>query len=231
MKMKSWEVDVSADWETLRIILSDPKKTLPFFPYFEELRGYRVRFKVPRFIFNFGYEFDFDVGFGDREAIYTFRGERGILTVAFKVAGEKLRVTASWAGFGEALMRKPLENFARGVATAINEFCSSMKCPVVKFTGESGEVEHISPETAPAFIKKLAVELGTDFVVEGIAEDGTHLSAEVKDGNLKYLKVKTKTSESLIDTDVPVTNLQSEHFEGLPLGKKFRIRARKIKLS
>ncbi|WP_297501931.1 hypothetical protein [Thermococcus sp.] len=228
MKTKSWEVNVSADWETLRLILSDPKKTLPFFPYFEELRGDRVRFKVPRFIFNFGYEFEFDVGFGEREAIYTFRGERGILTVTFKMVGGKLRVTASWAGFGEALMGKPLENFARGIATAIREFCTSMKCPGVKIEGESGQVEHITPETASAFLKRLAVELGTDFVVEGRAEDGTYLSARIEDGRLKSLKVRTDKGESVIEADIPVVELGSELFEGLPLNKKFAVKAEKL---
>ncbi len=228
MKTKSWEVEVSADWETLRIILSDPKKTLPFFPYFEELRGEGVHFKVPRFIFNFGYEFEFDVGFGEGEAIYTFRRERGILTVTFKMVEGKLRVTASWAGFGEAIMGKPLENFARGIATAIKEFCASMKCPGVKIEGESGEVEHITPETAPAFLKRLAVELGTDFVVEGRAGDGTYLSAEIRGGNLRHLTVKTGISESVIDINVPVVELDSEPFEGLPLGKKFKIWTKKL---
>ncbi|WP_297506843.1 hypothetical protein [Thermococcus sp.] len=228
MKTKSWEVEVSADWETLRLILSDPKKTLPFFPYFEELRGERVRFKVPRFIFNFGYEFELDVGFGEREAIYTFRGERGILTVTFKMAGGKLRVTASWAGFGEAIMGKPLENFAKGIATAIGEFCASMKCPGVKIEGESGQVEHITPETAPAFLKRLAVELGTDFVVEGRAEDGTYLSARIEKGRLKSLKVKTDKGESVIEADLPVVELGSELFEGLPLNKKFTVKAEKL---
>ncbi len=228
MKTKSWEVEVSADWETLRLILSDPKKTLPFFPYFEELRGDRVRFKVPRFIFNFGYEFEFDVGFGEGEAIYTFRGERGILTVTFKMAGEKLRVTTSWAGFGEAIMGKPLENFARGIATAIGEFCASMKCPAVEISGGEGWAEYITPETAPALIKRLAVELGANFVIEGRAEDGTYLSAEIRDGNLKSLRVRMENAESVIETDTPLVELGSEPFEDLPLDRKFKIRANKL---
>ncbi|ASJ06883.1 STK_08120 family protein [Thermococcus pacificus] len=228
MKTRSWEVEVSADWETLRVILSDPKKTLPFFPYFGSIEGDVVRFKVPRFVFNFGYEFEFDVGFGEREAIYTFRGERGILTVTFKMIREKLRVTASWAGFGEALMGKPLENFAKGIAEAIKEFCSSMKCPGVKIEGESGEVEHITPETAPAFLKRLVVELGTDFVIEGRAEDGTYLSARIEGGRLKSLKVRTDKGESVIEADVPVVELGSELFEGLPLEKEFKIMVRKM---
>ncbi len=228
MKTKSWEVDLSADWETLRIILSDPKKTLPFFPYFEELKGNRVRFRVPRFIFNFGYEFEFNVGFGEREAIYTFKGERGILTVTFKMMGEKLRVTASWAGFGETLMGKPLENFAKGIATAIREFCSSAKCPGVKIERGDGKVENITPETAPAFLKRLAVELGTDFVVEGRAEDGTYLSARIEKGRLKILEVKTEKEESIIETDIPVVELGSELFEGLPLNKKFVVKAERL---
>ncbi|WP_456366303.1 hypothetical protein [Thermococcus sp.] len=212
----------------LKIILSDPKKTLPFFPYFEELRGGGVRFKVPRFIFNFGYEFEFDVGFGDREAMYTFREERGILTVTFKMVGGKLRVTASWAGFGEALMGKPLENFAKGIATAIREFCASMKCPGVEIGGREGWVEYVTPETAPAFIKRFAVELGADFVVEGTAEDGTYLSAEIRDGNLKSLRVRRGSAESVIETDTPLIELGSEPFEDLPLDRKFKIKAKKL---
>lgn len=38
-----------------------------------------------RFIFNFGYEFELDVGFGNSEVIYIFRGEWGIFIVIFKV--------------------------------------------------------------------------------------------------------------------------------------------------
>ncbi|MDV3104818.1 hypothetical protein [Thermococcus waiotapuensis] len=168
------------------------------------------------------------VGFKENSAVYTFTGERGILTITFEVSGGKLRVTASWAGFGESLMGKPLENFAMGIAEAIKEFCSSMKCPATEINSEGGWVEHITPETVPALIKRLAVELGTDFVVEGTAEDGTYLSAEIRGGNLTHLTVKVETSESVIHMDVPVVKLDSEPFEGLPLGKKFKIQAKKL---
>ncbi|WP_297465131.1 STK_08120 family protein [Thermococcus sp.] len=227
MKSKSVEIDVPASWETLQVILSEPERTLPFFPYFESFQNGRVRFKVPRFIFNFGYEFELDVGIGRNEVIYTFRGEKGILTVTFKMIGRKLRVTASWAGFGEALMGKPLENFAKGIAEAIREFCSSMACPVVRFHGSEGEVEHIIPETAPALVKRVAMEFGKDFILEGEAEDGTYLAIKVKDGNLKELRVRRGMKESAIEADVPVIELGKEVFEGLPLDKKFKIRARK----
>nr|WP_206203882.1 hypothetical protein [Thermococcus sp. 21S9] len=215
-------------WETLQVILSEPEKTLPFFPYFESFQNGRVRFKVPRFIFNFGYEFELDVGMGRDEAIYTFRGDKGILTVTFKMQGRKLKVTASWAGFGETFMGKPLENFAKGIAEAIKEFCSAATCPLVRFSGSEGEVEHITPETAPALVKRIALELGKDFILEGESEDGTYLSIKVVDGNLKELRVRQGMKESVIEADVPVVELGPELFEGLPLDRKFKIRARKI---
>ncbi len=228
MKTRTREVELPYGWETLLLILSEPKKTLPFFPYFEEFKGDRVKFRVPRFIFNFGYEFSLDVGIGRNEVIYTFRGERGILTVTFQMAGKKLRVTASWAGFGEAFMGRPLENFAKGIAEAIKEFCSSMACPVVKFHGSEGEAEHITPETAPALVKRVAMEFGRDFILEGEADDGTYLAVKVQDGNLRELRVRQGMKESVIEADVPFMELGKEPFEGLPLDKKFKIRARKI---
>ncbi|WP_099210221.1 hypothetical protein [Thermococcus henrietii] len=228
MKSKSFEVELPYGWETLQVILSEPEKTLPFFPYFESFQNGRVRFKVPRFIFNFGYEFELDVGMGRDEAIYTFRGDKGILTVTFKMDGRKLKVTASWAGFGETFMGKPLENFAKGIAEAIKEFCSSMACPVVRFRGSEGEVEHIGPETAPALVKRIAMEFGKDFILEGEAEDGTYLAVKVRDGKLRELRVRYGMKESVIEAEIPVIELGSEPFEGLPLDKKFKIRARKI---
>ena len=228
MKTRSWEVELPYGWETLLVILSEPKKTLPFFPYFDGIDGNRVRFKVPRFIFNFGYEFRLDVGIGRDEVIYTFEGERGILTVKFGMSENKLLVTASWAGFGETFMGKPLQNFARGMAEAIKEFCSSVACPVVRFQGNEGEVEHITPETAPALIKRIAMELGKDFVLEGEAEDGTYLAVKVQDGKMRELRVKQGMRESVIEADAPIMELGSEPFEGLPLDRKFKIRARKI---
>ncbi|WP_457741774.1 STK_08120 family protein [Thermococcus sp.] len=228
MKSKSWEVELPYPWETLVLILSEPKKTLPFFPYFEKLEGNRVSFKVPRFIFNFGYEFELDVGIGRNEVIYTFRGDKGILTVTFKMEDHRLKVTASWAGFGETFMGKPLQNFAKGIAEAIKEFCSAATCPLVKFSGNEGEVEHIDSGTAPALIKRIAMELGKDFVLEGWAEDGTYLSVKVIDGSLKEIRVRKGMKESVIEADVPVVELSSELFEGLPLDRKFKIKAKKI---
>ena len=228
MKSKSFEVELPYGWETLQVILSEPEKTLPFFPYFESFQNGRVGFKVPRFIFNFGYEFELDVGMGREEAIYTFRGDKGILTVTFKMDGRKLKVTASWAGFGETFMGKPLENFAKGIAEAIKEFCSAATCPLVRFSGSEGEVEHITPETAPALVKRIALELGKDFILEGESDDGTYLSIKVVDGNLKELRVRQGMKESVIEADVPVVELGPELFEGLPLDRKFKIKARKI---
>ncbi|WP_297476244.1 hypothetical protein [Thermococcus sp.] len=228
MKIRTWEVEVYYGWETLVLILSEPEKALPFFPYFEGMDGDRVRFKVPRFIFNFGYEFELDVGVGREEVIYTFHGKRGILTVTFCMSRKKLRVTASWAGFGEALMGKPLENFARGIAEAIREFCSSMTCPLVKLHGSEGEVERITPETAPALVKRVAMEMGKDFTLEGWADDGTYLAVKVRDGILRELRVRHGTNESVIESDVPLLELGKEVFEGIPLNKKFRIKAERL---
>ncbi|WP_456453563.1 hypothetical protein [Thermococcus sp.] len=227
MKMKSFTVGLPYGWETLKLLLSEPEKTLPFFPYFESLTGRSVRFRVPRFIFNFGYEFKLDVGFSENEAIYTFRGDRGILTVTFLMEGRSLTVTASWAGFGEVLMGKPLENFARGIAEAVKEFCSAKACPVLKSEESGGEVENITPETAPALIKHFALELGKDFSLEGTADDGTYLSVRVENGNLKEIRVREGMRESAIETNVPVVEIEGELFEGLPLNKRFRIKAKK----
>lgn len=230
MKTKSWEVPISYPWESLQVILSEPEKTLPFFPYFEGIEGNRVRFKVPRFIFNFGYEFGFTIGFQGKKAVYTFTGDRGILTITFEVAEERLRVTASWAGFGEALMGKPLENFARGIAEAIRDFCDAQaSCPILKLEEYGGTVEHVTPETAPALLKRISWELmGRDFVVEGTAEDGTTLSATVRDGRLVRLDVgEPSGKKSAIEADIPVLELGSDLFKGLPLGKDFKIVVRK----
>ncbi|ASJ08961.1 hypothetical protein A3L11_06870 [Thermococcus siculi] len=231
MKTRSWEVSISHPWESLQVILSEPEKTLPFFPYFESIDGDTARFKVPRFIFNFGYEFKLAVGFQGRKAVYTFTGDKGILTITFEMTGDRLRVTASWAGFGEALMGKPLENFARGIAEAIRDFCDAQAtCPVAELKGDEGVVERITPETAPALIKRIAWELkGKDFVVEGTAEDGTFLSVTVRGGKLLRLDVRDAGGrKSTIEADVPLLELGNEIFEGLPLDKEFRIKVREI---
>ncbi|BAD85058.1 hypothetical protein TK0869 [Thermococcus kodakarensis KOD1] len=228
MKSRRWEVEVNVDWDVLKTILSEPKKTLLFFPYFKEFDGQKVRFEVPRFIFNFGYEFELDVGFGNSEAIYTFRGERGILTVTFKVQNGRLKVTADWAGFGEALMGKPLEIFASGIAEAVQEFCTSLKCPVVKVSEEGGEVTRITPDSAPALLKRLALEFGTSFMVEGTADDGTYLAAKVVNGKLVELRLKQGTRESVISTDVSVVELDEGLFEDLPLDRSFKIKVREL---
>ncbi|ANF23150.1 hypothetical protein [Thermococcus piezophilus] len=231
MKTKSWEVELIHPWESLEVILSEPEKTLPFFPYFESIEGDTVRFKVPRFIFDFGYEFKLAVGFQKRKAIYTFTGDRGILTVTFEMTGSRLRVTASWSGFGEVFMGKPLETFAKGIAKAIQDFCSAQAaCPVMTITEEKGIVEHVTPETAPALIKRISWELkGKDFILEGISGDGTVLSAMVRDEHLVELKVKEKEGrETIIQAEVPVLELTPELFEGLPLKEKFEIKVKRI---
>ncbi|NJE30912.1 hypothetical protein E3E38_07635 [Thermococcus sp. 18S1] len=230
MKTKSWEVEISHPWESLQVILSEPEKTLPFFPYFEDIQGDRVRFKVPRFIFNFGYEFKLTVGFQERRAVYTFTGDRGILTITFEVVDGRLRVSASWAGFGEALMGKPLDNFARGIAEAIRDFCNAQaSCPVAKIQNGKGVVERITPETAPALIKRVSWELkGEDFILEGRAEDGTFLSAAVRGGKLTRLTVRDpEGKKSIIEADIPVLELGSDLFEGLPLNREFTIEVKR----
>jgi hypothetical protein len=231
MKTKGWEIELPYPWESLQVVLSEPEKTLPFFPYFESISGTKVRFKVPRFIFNFGYEFDLTVGFQEGRAVYTFTGDRGILTITFDMEGKRLRVTASWAGFGEAFMGKPLENFARGIAEAIGDFCSAQaSCPVAKISGNEGVVEHITPETAPALIKRVSWELeGRDFLLEGKAEDGTRLSTEVRGGKLVRLVVEDPSGRrSVIESDVPVLELDGEVFRGLPLEKRFEVKVREL---
>ncbi|WP_457750511.1 hypothetical protein [Thermococcus sp.] len=230
MKTKSWEVELPAPWESLKIILSEPEKTMPFFPYFEGIEGTRVKFKVPRFIFNFGYEFDLSVGFQKNKAVYVLTGNRGTLTITFEMHGHALRVTASWAGFGETFMGKPLENFAKGIAEAIKEFCSAQAaCPVVRETLTGKIAENITPEFAPALIKRVFWELeGADFSMKGVAEDGTTLKIEVRDGKLTNLTVQKGENETTIEADIPVLELDKELFEGLPLDKKFTIEIKKL---
>ncbi len=231
MKTKSCEVPISHPWESLQMILGEPEKTLPFFPYFESVHGDVVRFRVPRFVFNFGYEFRLTVGFQDKKAIYTFTGDRGILTITFEMAGEGLRVTASWAGFGETFMGRPLERFARGIAEAIGDFCEAQaSCPVAEILEERGVVEHISPKTAPALIKRIAWELnGADFTMKGQAPDGTLLSARVQDGKLMELRVSdSKGKASTIEADVSILELDEALFHDLPLDKKFEIVVRRL---
>jgi hypothetical protein len=227
LKSRSWEVELNANWEALKTILSDPKKTLPFFPYFKEFRGNRVRFEVPRFVFNFGYEFDLDIGFGERAVIYTFTGERGILTVIFRFEGNRLKVTASWSGFAERIMGKPLGIFAKGIAEAVKEFCSSATCPVIRLEGE-GEVAMITPESAPAFLKRVVIEHGLNVLVEGRAEVGTYLAAKIVGGKLTELRVKQGINESIVETDVSVLELDESLFYDLPLNMKFRVKVRKF---
>ncbi|NJE10014.1 hypothetical protein [Thermococcus sp. MAR1] len=231
MKIRSYEVELPHSWESLQVILSEPEKTLPFFPYFESLHGDTVRFKVPRFIFDFGYEFKLALGFRKNSAVYTFTGDKGVLTVIFEMQGKRLKVTASWSGFGELLMGKPLETFAKGIAEAIRDFCSAqVSCPVARIKGKEGVVENVTPETAPALIKRFSWELeGRDFLLEGRAEDGTRLSAEVRGGKLVRLVVEGPSGRrSVIESDVPVLELDGEVFRGLPLEKRFEIKVREL---
>ncbi|ASJ12194.1 hypothetical protein [Thermococcus thioreducens] len=231
MKIKSYEVELPHSWDSLQVVISEPEKTLPFFPYFESLHGDTVRFKVPRFIFDFGYEFKLALGFMKNGAVYTFTGEKGVLTVTFEMQGKGLKVTASWSGFGELLMGKPLEIFARGIAEAIRDFCSAQAtCPVLELESEEGVVHHVSPESAPALIKRIVWELrGEDFVLEGISEKGVKLSATVRNGRLVRLTVRDPLNkETVVEADLPVLEVTPELFEGLPLDGAFKIKVRKI---
>lgn len=69
---------INHSWESLQVILSEPKKT-SFFPY---------------------YEFQLAVGFDEKSTFYTFTGDKEILTMSFEMVGNKLRMTTSWSGFG-----------------------------------------------------------------------------------------------------------------------------------
>ncbi len=231
MKIKSCEVELPHSWESLQVILSEPKKTLPFFPYFESLHDDTVRFKVPRFIFDFGYEFKLALGFRKNGAVYTFTGEKGVLTVTFEMEGNRLKVTASWSGFGELLMGKPLENFARGIAEAIKDFCSAQAtCPVLELESDEGVVHHVTPESAPALIKRIVWELrGEDFVLSGVSEKGVRLSVTVREGRLVRLTVRDPLNkETVVEADLPVLEIGPELFEGLPLDDTFKIKVRRI---
>ncbi|WP_206203996.1 hypothetical protein [Thermococcus sp. ES12] len=231
VKTRSYEVELPHSWDSLQVILSEPEKTLPFFPYFENLHNDTVRFRVPRFIFDFGYEFTLALGFRKNAAVYTFTGEKGVLTVTFEMHGKKLRVTASWSGFGELLMGKPLENFARGIAEAIRDFCSAQAtCPALELESDEGVVHHVTPESAPALIKRIVWELrGDDFILEGVSNRGVRISATVRGGRLVRLTVKDPLNkETVIEADLPVLEIGPELFEDLPLDDTFRIKVRRI---
>ncbi|WP_343232455.1 hypothetical protein [Thermococcus sp. 5-4] len=231
VKTRSYEVELPHSWEGLQVILSEPEKTLPFFPYFESLHGDTVRFNVPRFIFDFGYEFTLALGFRRNAAVYTFTGEKGVLTVTFEMQGNRLKVTASWSGFGELLMGKPLENFARGIAEAIRDFCSAQAtCPVLELESDEGVVHHVTPESAPALIKRIVWELrGEDFMLEGVSENGVRISATVRGGRLVRLTVRdSQNKETVVEADLPVLEVGPELFDGLPLDDMFKIKVRRI---
>lgn len=221
MKSKTFEVDLSYGWGSISWILSRPEKTLPFFPYFKELRGNKVRFEVPRFVFNFGYEFTLDYSIQENKAIYTFRGEKGILTITFEMDENKLKITASWSGFGEILMGKPLENFTRGIGTAIAEFCSAAKCPI---QAREETVENLTPDLLVALIKRAVLEVGRNFRLEGQSEEGSYFSIIVSDGVLRELKIKKESRESIVKAEVPVTSLDGDLFSDVPTNMRFRIK-------
>jgi len=223
MREKVCKVELPHSWDSLKLIVSDPSRTLRFFPYFKDLRGDVVTFEVPRWVFKFGYEFKLKVTFKEDGAIYVFTGDRGVLTVEFTMVGNELEVRAQWSGFGEVLMGGPLERFTRGIAKAIKEFCSSQAaCPVVT---SKKIAENITAETAPALIKMTLWETGgKDFIIRGMAEDGTVIEAKAKDGKLVELRVKGGDGrESILETDVSVLDLTAELFKDLPLDKKFSL--------
>ncbi len=223
MKEKSCKIELSHSWENLKLIISDPGRTLKFFPYFKDIRGDVVRFEVPRWLFKFGYEFRLSIAFKENGASYVFTGDKGILTVEFTMRGRELEVRAMWSGFGEMLMGGPLERFACGIAKAIKEFCDSQKaCPIVT---PKNVVENITPETAPALIKMILWETGgRDFTLRGVADDGTVIEAKVKNRKLVELRVKEKNGkESVLEATVPVLELTPDLFQDLPLNKKFSL--------
>jgi hypothetical protein len=93
---------------------------------------------------------------------------------------------------------------------------------------EKGEVIRITPESVPAFLKRLAIEFGTDFIVEGTADDGTYLAAKIIGGKLVEPKVRKGARESVIGADVEVSELDGDLFRDLPLNKKFRVKVEKL---
>ncbi|WP_342667067.1 hypothetical protein [Thermococcus celericrescens] len=100
---------------------------------------------------------------------------------------------------------------------------------MAKIRNGRGVVERVTPETAPALIKRVSWELkGEDFVLEGRAEDGTFLSAAVRGGKLTRLTVgDPEGKKSIIEADVPVLELGSDLFEGLLLNREFTIEVKR----
>lgn len=224
MKTKTCEVELPYGWDVVVGVISKPEKTLPFFPYFESLEGDTVRFKVSRFMAKIGYEFKLSVAVQENRAVYTFTGDRGILTVVFEMKGKRLRVTASWSGFAELIMGKPLQRFVEGIANAVKEFCSAETCPLAP-TGDEGYLDF---RTVCSLFKKTAMEMGGDFEVECTSEDGTVLRGKVRDGNLVEVEViEPSGRKTTIQAEIPVLEVDADMFRDLPLDKRFKIRVKK----
>ena len=221
MRTKTYEVELPYSWNVVVGVISRPEKTLPFFPYFESIEGDVVRFKVSRFMASIGYEFKLNVAVQDNKAIYTFTGDRGILTVVFEMVGKRLRVTASWSGFAELIMGKPLQKFVEGIAEAVKEFCSAETCPI----SPTGDEAYLDFHTMCSLFKKTAMELGGEFNVECVSEDGTLIRGRVRDGKLVEVEVIDPTGgKTTIQAGISILELDEDLFEGLPLDKRFKIK-------
>ncbi|ACS33424.1 hypothetical protein [Thermococcus gammatolerans] len=224
MKTKTCEVDLPYNWDVVVRVISKPEKTLPFFPYFESIEGDTVRFNVPRFMAKIGYEFKLSVAVQENRAVYTFTGDRGILTVVFEMEGKHLKVIASWSGFAELIMGKPLQKFVNGIANAVKEFCSAEMCPLT-LTGDEGYLDF---KTVCSLFKKTAMEMGGDFLVECTSEDGTVLKGRVHEGNLVEVEViEPSGRKTTVRTEIPVLEVDEDLFKDLPLEKRFRIRVKR----
>ncbi|ADT85160.1 hypothetical protein [Thermococcus barophilus] len=239
MKSKVAEREFPVHWQFLNEVLKNPQLVVRHFPYFDntEVRDGKlyVKFKVPKFLFNFGFEFKLEAGFEENKCIYTFKGDKGILTITFECLDNKLRVEASWSGFGEFMMGKNLEIFANGIADSIKNFCQSQarvyeKCEICKI-GEKikAHVKDLIPSTLPSLLMRLYLSSGsTNIEIEGKALDRKDtFRAYIKDGKLVHFTFSSEEGAIALDMNIDLKELEKERevFEDIPLSGEFEITA------
>lgn len=244
LKSKVAEREFGLPNEFLRDMLENPEVVVRHFPYFDSL-GRRngelyVRFKVPKFLFNFGFEFKLEAGFEKDKCIYTFKGDKGILVVTFGCIENKLRVEASWSGFGEFMMGKNLEIFVNGIADSIKNFCQSQaevydKCEICKTEGKiKAYVKELTPSTLPSILMKLYLSSGsTDIEIKGEALDKKEtFKAYVKDGKLVRFIFSSESRAIDLEVNIDLKGLEQERevFSDIPLSGEFEIIPSPLKL-
>ncbi|NJE07070.1 hypothetical protein E3E31_00685 [Thermococcus sp. M39] len=237
MKSKVAEREFTLPWDFLKEVLKNSQIVVRYFPYFDNIEERNgelyVRFKVPKFLFNFGFEFKLEAGFEENKCIYTFKGDKGILTITFECLDNKLRVEASWSGFGEFMMGKNLEIFANGIADSIKRFCQSQaevyeKCEICK-AGEkiTAHIKELTPSTLPSLLMRLCLSSGSaDIEIRGESVDKEEsFKAYVKDGKLTRFVFISKSKVIDFEMNVDLKDLEKERdvFRDVPISGAFKV--------